>query len=444
MPPESRKGYNILNGQSKLIVNNVYLFMKRENERLTESQILDKTSEATKIPRTTIWRIVKESDKLNKLAVFQTTKKKQIRPKPVTGIDDFDQGVIKRIIHNFHITDKELPTIRKLKEKLKADLNFQGSETSLRKIVKSLGFRWKKTENNRKILIEKSNIRLLRIEYLKKIKNYRQENRPIIYTDESYVHSTHAQSKSWSDGTTYGLHKPMSKGQRAIIVHAGSENGFVPNALLIFKSGTKSGDYHDDMNFQNYEKWLRNQLIPNLPRESVVVVDNAAYHNKQYDPAPNSTSRKSVMQAWLKDNGIQFDAKMYKPELYALIKTKKETLKKFSIDKIFAEHNHAVLRLPPYHPDLNPIEMAWASIKGYVSSRNVTWNYDQVVNLVREKVEGMGANEWQKLCAKVMTVEEEYSRSDHTVDLITDNLIIRLGHDSDTSDSDTNSQSDNE
>lgn len=39
-----------------------------------------------------------------------------------------------------------------------------------------------------------------------------------------------------------------------IIVHAGPEHGFVPNALLTFKSGTKSGDYHDEMNYMNYEK----------------------------------------------------------------------------------------------------------------------------------------------------------------------------------------------
>lgn len=48
-------------------------------------------------------------------------------------------------------------------------------------------------ENNRKILIEHSDIRLKRIEYLDKISKYREEGRPIVYTDESYVHSTHNQ-----------------------------------------------------------------------------------------------------------------------------------------------------------------------------------------------------------------------------------------------------------
>jgi hypothetical protein len=46
--------------------------------------------------------------------------------------------------------------------------------------------------------------------------------------------------------------------------------GFVPNALLIFKSGckSKSTDYHDDMNAENEEK---EKLIPNLFQNSVVV-----------------------------------------------------------------------------------------------------------------------------------------------------------------------------
>lgn len=36
------------------------------------------------------------------------------------------------------------------------------------------------------------------------------------------------------------------------IAHVGLEAGFVPNVLAKFKSDSKSGDYHDDMNFENY------------------------------------------------------------------------------------------------------------------------------------------------------------------------------------------------
>jgi hypothetical protein len=37
------------------------------------------------------------------------------------------------------------------------------------------------------------------------------------------------------------------------------------------------------MNVTNYQKWLTEKLIPNLPPKSVLVVDNAPYHN-QPDP----------------------------------------------------------------------------------------------------------------------------------------------------------------
>jgi hypothetical protein len=42
--------------------------------------------------------------------------------------------------------------------------------------------------------------------------------------------------------------KNNSAGQRWIIVHAGSERGFVPGAHLILKSKKKSGDYTTKLN----------------------------------------------------------------------------------------------------------------------------------------------------------------------------------------------------
>ena len=68
-----------------------------------------------------------------------------------------------------------------------------------------MGFRWRKTEDCRKILIERHDIRLQRMKYLNNIKRYRNEGRPIVYTDETYVHSSHTKPSSWSDGTEHGL-----------------------------------------------------------------------------------------------------------------------------------------------------------------------------------------------------------------------------------------------
>ncbi|GBP80887.1 hypothetical protein EVAR_52191_1 [Eumeta japonica] len=113
-----------------------------------------------------------------------------------------------------------------------------------------------------------------------------------------------------------------------------------------------------------------------------------------------------------------------------------------------AEQNHTILRLPPYHPDLNPIEMAWSTIKQYVGSKNVKWNINNAIELIIEKVNLMGAPEWEVLGDKVKRIEEEYAKSDHVVDLMTEEFIIRVGDDvdddEDSSDSDDSEDIDGE
>jgi transposase len=61
--------------------------------------------------------------------------------------------------------------------------------------------------------------------------------------------------------------------------------------------------------------WVEQLLLPNLPKQSVIVMDNASFH-KGHD-----------MQKKIKDLG------------------------------------HTLLYLPPYSPDLNPIEHKWAQAK---------------------------------------------------------------------------------
>ena len=104
--------------------------------------------------------------------------------KPITGLDDFDKGVIRRTVRNFDIEEKCLTTVKKLLEKLKESLNFKGSSSSLKIILKEIGFRWVKTKN-RPVLTEIHEIRAMRIHYLQNIKKFR-EGRTVVYQDETY------------------------------------------------------------------------------------------------------------------------------------------------------------------------------------------------------------------------------------------------------------------
>ena len=93
------------------------------------------------------------------------------------------------------------------------------------------------------------------------LKKHRNEGRNIVYMDESYILSSHTPKKSWSDDSSEGLLAPVSRTERLIIIHAGGESGFVPGALLMWKANQASGDYHHQMNKDNYEKWVKENLI---------------------------------------------------------------------------------------------------------------------------------------------------------------------------------------
>jgi hypothetical protein len=80
-------------------------------------------------------------------------------------LDDFDTTLIRNKIHEFYTVRRQLPTLRNLHTVLKNDITFPGSVSTLGKEVRQLGFRWKRTSNNRKVLVEKPSIVSQRLSY---------------------------------------------------------------------------------------------------------------------------------------------------------------------------------------------------------------------------------------------------------------------------------------
>ena len=72
--------------------------------------------------------------------------------------------------------------------------------------------RWKKVCDNRKFIVERNDIRSLRVKYLRAIRAYGEEGRPIMYADETYIHISHTTSYAWDDGSGAGLKASISKG----------------------------------------------------------------------------------------------------------------------------------------------------------------------------------------------------------------------------------------
>lgn len=210
-----------------------------------------------------------------------------------------------------------------------------------------------------------------------------------------------------------------------ILVHAGGDFGFVPGALLVFKSKSKNEDYHGDMNSENFCTWITKQLIPNLPSESVVVVDNASYHNWLQDPPPSSKNRKAEIKKWLEDRvELNPDVNWTKRLLLQKLREIRPDHLQYGIDAIFKAHGHTVLRLPPYHPDLNPIEVVWGVTKRAIAAENTSQRVKDVEALIRKHFEGSHSQLWKGCCAKVVRNEQNYLATNLVIDFeveITDN-----------------------
>jgi hypothetical protein len=123
------------------------------------------------------------------------------------------------------------------------------------------------------------------------------------------------------------------------MVHADNEAGFV--SLLLFSSGPKSGDYHDDMNWSNFEKWVTTQLIPNLPPKSVLVVDNASYHNTKELRDPTMGTKKGDMIKW-----VSVDERLLKPEIYNIVKRHEEASPVYKLNILLNQYGPSLHTIP--------------------------------------------------------------------------------------------------
>lgn len=240
-----------------------------------------------------------------------------------------------------------------------------------------------------------------------------------MYLDETWANSDDGHTKMWVEGagegtSSGGIRKHSGKGTTLIVLHAVSKEGWVPNAELVFQSKRGSGDYHDEMNCQTFEEWVTNQFFPNISARSVIIMDNASYHSRQLKRIPTSNSRKADMMEWLDKNSVSYPDRALKRELYEIIRRCRAT-PVYAVDELARVAGHDVLRLPPYHCELNPIELAWAQVKGHVKENNKTFTLAEVKRLVHE---GFETERWAKLVDHVQDVEERFWDADLCVSII--------------------------
>lgn len=235
------------------------------------------------------------------------------------------------------------------------------------------------------------------------------------------------------------------KGKRLIITHIGSEDGFVEGGLHVFES-KKQGDYHKEMNAEVFENWF-SIILDKLDDNCVIVMDNASYHSRKTERIPTEKNKKQEIIDWLKEKNITYDEDSLKRELLNIVKQHRERYESRVVDEMAKAKNKNVLRLPPYHCELNPIELIWAQVKGTVAAENTTYKMAELKKLLNNAIQSINAQKWQNCIKHVQEViEPKMNAMDRNVELMTENFIINVGNDSsDTTDSDSDTfNSDNE
>ncbi|KAF0301818.1 hypothetical protein FJT64_025953 [Amphibalanus amphitrite] len=186
------------------------------------------------------------------------------------------------------------------------------------------------------------------------------------------------------------------------------------------------------MNSEVFETWFR-KLLKSIPENCCVVMDNASYHSRVACKTPSSSWRKAHIQEWLAQNGIAFDPNLRKPELLELVRPLRKK-KLFFLDRLAAEEGHQVVRLPAYHCDLNPIELVWSQLKGFVRSRNTTGRVDDIERLLQEGIQAVTAEDWAKCCRHVIVLEKKYWENDGIMEEI-EPVVVSLRSDSSSDES---------
>jgi transposase len=377
-----------------------------------------RVSEALCISKRSIEKVLSEYKKNgNEIPASSSAK----RGCPPCYLGDNTLAHIRQHIQSLNLQGKHV-SIRNLVKWLLDDHKVKVPTTTLWRSLNRIGFTYG-LGKRRSALKERDYVLVARRKYLRnKIAN-RNENgtlkRPEVYLDETYLNKNHSSTKTWSleeDG--HMVNKPSGKGERLIILHAITQKGWVKGAKLVFQSNRVSGDYHGQMNYDNFSKWFSEQLIPNIPENSIIIMDNAKYHNVlAEDIFPTPRSKKEDLINWLIQNrpDISISDDMLRPELYDICKREGLT-PKFRIDEIAEAHGHSILRTPQYHCELQPIEHCWGVLKDECR-RTCDFTVKGMKKNLDKAFRKVTAATCKKVCAKIRKQEDTFWINDKLLDL---------------------------
>jgi transposase len=413
----SFQGKEFTKEMKQLVVNlKEFYDIERRQKKLQSPWATEQTAKGLGVGEATVRRIMAEYNK-NKKTIPDVPVKARGKPEYVVP-----QGVlpiVREYIRSQNLKGLHVSVDLVRNYLAQSNLNYNFSKITLWRALKRWGFTHG-TGKRRSALKERDYVILARRRYLRHKRLNRNVDgafiRPEVYLDETYINKNHTNQFTWyfgEDGPY--VNKPSGKGERLIIVNAISYEGWVEQARLVFKAKRKTGDYHGQMDWNNFSRWFTDQLLPNIPENSIIIMDNASYHNViEENVFPKANASKEKLRRWLDDNEIPWSEDLLKPELYKLCKLFEPT-PEYKIDKLAEAAGRTILRTPQYHPELQPIEMCWGIMKNYMAM-----HCDFTLNSLRNNLpiafDQISPQICQKLIAKAIDKEKKYWIEDEELD----------------------------
>ncbi len=298
------------------------------------------------------------------------------------------------------------------------------SEWTLRRWLHEIGYAWDDKTFIGALTPQYRDVRIRSFiwEYANALRQQQDGTYIIVYLDESYIKQFHQMKKGWHP--IAGPHKnnetrgEAGRGKRLIIVHAMSHDGMLevedavgsnflhevtPTAQFVFEAASfDDSDYHNSIDGEAFTLWVKNRLLPAFhqlypDKKMILVMDNAGYHKpRDFDWVAPAKMGKAECASFLEAQGITaFKAEREDAgavvfpkrtwllnarnkaaptvkELRAAVKAhlkQHPQLNQTKIDKMLRPLGHSIIWTPPFVPEVQPIELIWAYVKGLVASQ---------------------------------------------------------------------------
>ena len=83
----------------------------------------------------------------------------------------------------------------------------------------------------------------------------------------------------------------------------------------------------------------------------------------------------------------------------------------YAIDEIARSHGHEVIRTPPYHPELQPIETCWGVVKNHIA-RNSDFTMKNLIKQLEAGFEKVTEKTCAEIIKEVRKIEDDFWTED--------------------------------